>query len=374
MLLKLIVGCIGIAIVLVVMLDVFQSVVVPRAIGWRWRPSAVIVRFGWRTSGWVGMRFNNGARREDFYATFAPALLVTLIVVWVGSLVAGFGIVFYALRDELHPSPDTLWAAMYYAGTSLLTLGYGDITADRGISRAISLVAAAAGLGTFAITTAFLFSIFAAFQRRESFMTTLRERTGAPPSGLDFIERHVDLHMMADIGTTFKEAEMWMADMMETHLAYPALSYFRSNHDNQSWVGTMGALLDAATLVITTVDIDHVGRAKMLSRLGRHLVGDYTRYFRLPDPHSVGIERAEFDQAYERLRAKGVRMRDKDGAWQAFADLRATYAGPLNAMAVWWRIPPAQWIGDRSLIVSRHAPIAVVSAAPAGVEAPISRA
>jgi hypothetical protein len=219
------------------------------------------------------------------------------------------------------------------------------------------------GLGTCAIVTAFLFALFAAFQRRESFIVTMRERTGAPPSGVDFLERHVDLDMLGDLGATFRLAEEWIADIMETHLAYPILSYFRSTHDYQSWVGTIGALLDASTIVITTIDIGNVGQAKMLSRLGRHLVNDYSYYygFDVDLTGAAGIERAEFNQMYERLAEKGLRMRDVETAWVEFAALRGSYAYPLNEMARWWRIPPALWIGDRSLISSRHVPVAPVA-------------
>jgi hypothetical protein len=190
----------------------------------------------------------------------------------------------------------------------------------------------------------------------------MRERTGAPPSGVDFLERHVDLDMLDDLGATFRRAEEWIADIMETHLAYPVLSYFRSTHDQQSWVGTIGALLDASTLVITTVDIGNVGPAKMLSRIGRHLVNDYTYYYDFEQDltGSAGIDRTEFDKVYERLRAKGLRMREMEAAWIEFAALRGSYALPLNGMASWWRIPPALWIGDRSIIASRHAPAAPV--------------
>jgi hypothetical protein len=164
--------------------------------------------------------------------------------------------------------------------------------------------------------------------------------------------------MIDDLGATFRLAEDWIADIIETHLAYPVLSYFRSSHDNQSWVGTIGALMDAATLVITTVDIEHVGAAKMLSRLGRHLVNDYANYYLYIEESggSPGIERPEFDQVYQRLAARGMRMREIEVAWIEFAALRSSYALPLNDMARWWRIPPALWIGDRSMITSRHAP------------------
>jgi hypothetical protein len=351
----------GVAVVVLIASDVFQSVVVPRPT-FAWRPSALISRNGWKIVGAAGMRTNDEERREGLYGVYAPLLLVSLMAFWIVALTLGFGLIFFALRGELKPAPATYWQAVYYAGTSLLTLGYGDITAQHGIARAFSLAAAALGLGTFAIVTAFLFSLFAAFQRREAFIVTMRERTGAPPSGVDFLERHVDLEMLDDLGSTFRRAEEWIADIMETHLAYPALSYFRSTHDHQSWVGTIGALLDASTLVITTVDIGSVGPAKMLSRLGRHLVNDYSYYYGFDQnmTGASGIDRSEFDAVYERLLAKGLRMRERETAWIEFAALRGSYALPLNGMARWWRIPPALWIGDRSIIATRHAPVPIV--------------
>lgn len=354
-------GIAGVAVVLIIASDVFMSVIVPRPT-YLWRPSAQISRYGWRTVGALGLQITNEERRETFYGIWAPLLLVILIVFWVTALVLGFGMIFFALRGELKPVPENYWTAVYYAGTSLFTLGYGDIVAEHGLARALSLSAAALGLGTFAIVTAYLFALFTAFQRREVFIVTMRERTGAPPSGVDFLVRHVELEMMDDLGAIFGRAETWIADVMETHLAYPVLSYFRSTHDYQSWVGTIGALLDAATLVITTVDVGYVGQARMLSRIGRHFVGDFARYYGFDDLSGApGIDRGEFDHVYERLAAKGLRMREPETAWREFVALRGTYAIPLNEMARWWRIPPALWIGDRS-IISLHAPIPLIKA------------
>lgn len=353
-------GVAGLAIVVIIAADVFMSVIVPRPT-YAWRPSALIARRSWPVVGALGLRIADEEERERYYGFYAPVLLVAFIVFWVVALVFGFGLIFYALRGELKPVPENYWTAVYYAGTSLLTLGYGDYVAAHGTARAISLAAAALGLGTFSVVTAYLFALFAAFQRREVFIVTMRERTGAPPSGVDFLVRHVELDMLGDLGETFGRAESWIADLMETHLAYPVLTYFRSTHDYQSWVGTIGALLDAATLVITTVDVDHVGAAKMLSRIGRHMVIDFARYYNFDEKliGPPGIERSEFDRVYERLAEKGMRLREPETAWSEFAALRGTYALPLNEMARWWRIPPALWIGDRSIIAS-HVPIPVV--------------
>lgn len=349
-------GILGVALVIVMASDVFQSVIVPRPT-YAWRPSAQIVPNGWRLMSAVGRRIPQGDTREALYGVFAPGMLVVLMAFWVVGLTIGFGLIFFAVRADLKPVPPGFWSATYYAGTSLLTLGYGDFVAQTGAARAVSLAAAAIGLATFAIVTAFLFLLSSAFQRREQFIVAMRERTGAPPSGADLLERHVDLAMLDELTETFRRAEDWLSDVMESHLAYPILSYFRSTHDNQSWVGTVGALLDASTLLITTLDAGATGPSNMVNRLGRHLVRDFAFYYHFDEQGTeVGIERDEFEQTYERLRAKGLAMRDIESAWTAFAALRATYAQPLNEMAHWWCIPPALWIGGRSA-TSRHEPL-----------------
>lgn len=347
---------VGFVFLLLTLGDIFQSVIVPRPSP-AFRPSGFIARVGWHGFLNVAFRIKNNERREDFLATFAPFVLMFIVGFWVAMLAIALGFIFWALRHDLNPQPANFWAAIYYAGTSLLTLGYGDIAARSGLARALSLVSGAVGLATFAITTSFLFSLFAAFQQREVFIVTMRERTGAPPSGIEFIERHYRLNMIDEIGPTFNDAQTWMAQILETHLAYPVLTYFRSSHDHQSWVATVGALLDASTLIITTLNIDNVGPATMLNRLGRHLVDDFTHFYDLDQPMDAGVERAEFVAVYERLRALGAPMHPEEHAWQRFASVRATYAGPVNAIAQYLRIPPAQWIGDRSPIANRHMPV-----------------
>ncbi len=256
---------------------------------------------------------------------------------------------FYALRAGLKPQAD-LGACIYFAGTSLLTVGFGDIVPVNALTRYLAIVAGASGFGIVAIVTTFLFAIFGAYQSREAFVVALCNRAGAPPSGVELIEIHARMHSIDGLTATLREAQFWMAAVLETHLAYPTLNYFRSTHDDISWVGALGAVLDASTIAITTVDVPNKAEAKFVNRLGRHFVNDFAHYFGLPDGAEVGVERGEFDIAYDRLAAAGIPMIERSKAWNGFVEVRSTYASRLNAMAQYWRIPPAQWVGDRSLI------------------------
>jgi hypothetical protein len=227
------------------------------------------------------------------------------------------------------------------------------------VTRYLAIATGASGFGIVAILTTFLFAIFGAYQTREAFVVALCNRAGAPPSGVELVEIHAVMGDIDGLKTTLHEAQIWMAAVLETHLAYPVLNYFRSTHDDISWVGALGAVLDASTIVITAIDLPTKAEAKFANRLGRHFVRDFADYFGLLDGDDVGVERGEFDIAYARLAAVGMTMLDRDAAWTAFVQTRSTYAGRLNAMAQFWRIPPAQWVGDRSLL-GHHPPLRVV--------------
>jgi hypothetical protein len=328
--------------------DVFLTVIVPRAVSRRWRPSAYITRYAWIAVDRVGARILNPDTREEFLSKFAPFILVVTLVFWLAGLILAYGIIFYALRAHLHPVGGFA-DALYFAGTSFLTIGYGDITPGDPWTRLFSLFAGASGFGVVAITTSFLFAIFGSFQAREIFVVTLSTRAGVPPSGLDLLLESARVSVMAGLPDLFREGQRWAAALMESHLAYPVLAFFRSSHDEESWIATLGAILDAATLCLTTLR-GYDGEAQWMHDLGRHAVVDLTRYFHLAAEEGPGIDRSEFVDAHAQLAALGLPVIELDEAWANFSRLRAEYAAPLNAMARFFDIPPARWVGDRSLL------------------------
>ena len=345
----------GLAIVLLAMNDVFQSVIVPRAVGRRFRMSTYAWRWAWKL--WPAFAWKVAAgdeeRREDLLAYFAPGMLVSLILLWGFLLVLGFGAIMWGLRGGLAPSIHSFGTAMYFAGTALTTIGFGDVAGRTAGTRFFSIVAGATGLGLFAVLTAYLFALIGSFQARETFVVMLGARTGTPPSGVDLLAVAGYSQTTGQLDQVFFEGQRWTAQLMESHLAYPVLTYFRSSHDYQSWVGTLGTLLDAATLIITTVDGPHAGAARIYFNLGRHATYDLAKYLHVAiESASSGLERAEFEAACERLQHAGFVVRDRDVAWERFATMRADYAPQLNALAQFFEIPPLQWIGDRGVIGS----------------------
>jgi hypothetical protein len=345
-------GVAGAAIVFVMLLDVFQSVIVPRPTGYRFRVSGRTARLAWPVWVAFAQRFDDSERRENFLGTYAPFILIANLAVWVSGLIVGYGMLLHAL-DGLRPTTSFL-GTLYFAGTSLLTIGYGDIVPRTAGAKLVAIVAGASGFGVVAVSTAFLFQLFGSFQQRENFVVTFGTKAGSPPSGVTLLETHARLGMVAGLPALFEDGQRWGALVLEQHLAYPILAFFRSTHDYESWVGVLGALLDSSTLLMTTIVDVPSGQARVMHDLGRHITHDLVDYMRLESGDAVGIEREEFEDARRRLAEVGYEVRDGDDAWTEFAKARSTYATGLNAMARHLDVPPAQWVGDRSLLPQAH--------------------
>jgi len=337
----------GVIVLVLVLADVFETVVVPRPSPGFHRLSRYLVRSTWRVWRWIGARTRKGLKRDEFYGLYAPGVIVLLLVTWMALLVLGFGLLFHALRTELVPVPQNLGSSLYFAGTSILTLGFGDVVAQGAVARAVSLVAAASGLGLVALVITFLFSLYASYQRRESLVVTLSGRAGAPPSAVVLLEAHARLDMVDQLPHLFATWETWAAEVLDSHVAYPLLGYFRSSHDNVSWLSALGAVLDACALVLTTIEGVPRGQAELTKRGGAHLVEDIANTRGLQGDGSR-VDRSEFDAVYERLRAAGYRLGDVDASWHRFEQGRSTYAGRLEALATYWATPATVWIEERA--------------------------
>ena len=340
----------GLLIILAVLYDMFQSVVLPRpAIN-----KFVLVRnlFGslWVLWRWVGTRTSRLARREGWLAAFGPIGVLLTFGVWAVSLVFGYALILDGLRTQLRPVPDTFGTSLYFSATTLVPLSYGDLVPVGLAARLTTIAESATGVIVAALAITLLFSLYASFQQREELVVALDAMGGAPPSGVQILETAGEHGMRGELIKTFDDWRRWAAAVLESHLAYPILVYFRSSHDNEAWLNSFGAIMDAATLVMSTIEEESQGAAQLMFTVGNHLVEDLSWYFRLessPDPY---VEREEFDQAVERLAKAGHRCRQNTAAWKEFAALRAKYAFPLNQMAQRLAIIPAQWIGDRSYL------------------------
>lgn len=342
----------GIVILAITFFDVFQSVVLPRPSIGKLRITPWILRPLWALWRWLATREGRVERRENWLGTFGPIGLIALLGFWALSSILGYALIFDSIPDQILPRPTDFWASLFFSASTLLPLSYGDILPIFPAARVVVLAESATGVGLIALVISLLFSLYGSFQRREELVVTLDALAGAPPAGLQILET-VATHRMPDVLlATFDDWRQWSAAVLESHLAYPILVYFRSSHDNEAWLNSFGAVMDAATLVLSTVVNEGAteGHARLMFKVGNHLVEDLAWYFRFKNDGVPIVERAEFDDARERLIAAGFHCREGDLAWSEFASLRSMYASPLNQLAGRLSILPAKWIGDRSYL------------------------
>lgn len=342
----------GLFILVMTMLDIFRTLVMPRAARGRYRLSRLLFLGLWRPWRWIALRARTEQVRERILAGAGPMSLFVLLVGWATLTVFGYGLLLWSplFVEGVQGAQSTSFStALYLSGTSLFTLGFGDVVAT-GATRAVVIIEGANGLGLVAVVIAYLPVLYQAFNRREVGVLLLDARAGSPPSGPELVRRAGGFGVRHSLPRLFREWERWAADILESHLTYPLLAFFRSPHDNTSWLTSLGAMLDAATLVISTVDDEAcVNDAQMLYATGTHAVEDLFFYFRLPERPGV-IERREFEPILEDLKAAGVPVKPPDESWKAFTEMRSAYGGRLNALAVRITVPPAMWIGDRSTV------------------------
>ncbi len=341
----------GALIVLSTGYDVFQTIVLPRPTPITFRPSGRLLAALYRLVRQLALRWPG--QRELLLGTWGPAAVSIVLVWWILLLTLGYALILVAIADQVQP-PLRSGTAFYFAATSLLSYAFGDIVPHGAIARAIVTIAAASGLGLFALAITFLFSLFGEFQQREILVITLSARAGAPPSGVGILEAYARDGMVERLVDLFAAWEEWSAQVLESHLSYPILAYFRSTHDNQSWVSALGAVLDAATLSLTAVEDVPRGPPRLMRNVGVHLVEDLGQYFHIDVQQEPYVEQAEFEIACSELRAAGFTISDPEEAWTLFARARSEYAGQLNEMAKLWVSPPAAWIGDRSIVTRHH--------------------
>ena len=203
---------------------------------------ARLLRLTWRPYAAVARRIGDDARREAYLSFYGPLSLVLLVGVWAFVLVLGFGVLHWA------DGQGDFGTDLYLSGTTFFTLGLGDVVPNSGMARALTVIEAGTGFGFLALVIGYLPIVYQMFARREMNVSLLDQRAGSPPSAAELLRRNVDSGDLSLLIQLLHDWEIWLADLLENHLSYPALAYFRSQHENQSWVAALAVILDVCAV------------------------------------------------------------------------------------------------------------------------------
>ncbi|MGO8950803.1 MAG: ion channel [Ktedonobacterales bacterium] len=282
----LLVVLIALFLIVTVLRDLFETVVLPRRVSRKFRLTNLYGRFAWRFYTSLARRISSPARRESTLATFGPLALLSLLCVWVGLLVIAYALLLWGLGSPLLATggPANLGTDFYFSGTTLLTLGLGDVIPHSASSRLITVAEVATGFGVLALVIGYLPILYQAFSRREVNISLLDAHAGSPPSAGALLNRQPPDRRAKRLAKVLNDWEGWSAELLETHLSYPMLAYYRSQHENQSWVAGLTMILDACALVLAcaeSLDLDEelTEQAAFTFAMARHSAADLALVF-----------------------------------------------------------------------------------------------
>ena len=327
------------ALIVWVLWDAFETILLPRRVPGRLRPSRFVLRWLWGPWAWLSGAIKHRSRREDFLAYYALLAILTLVIVWASGLVVGFAMVHWAGGSQLAGvgQASGFAADLYMSGTTFFTLGLGDLHPTTTLARLVTVIEAGTGFGFLALVIAYVPVIYQAFSRRETRITMLDEWAGSPPSAAVLLRRCFESRDPNVLSPLLKDWETSAAEILESHLSYPILCYFRSQHDNQSWLASIVTILDTCALVIVGVERVDPFQARLTFAIGRHALVDLCQTFRLqPAPASDGRLTPDQTSALRQwLAGAGVSFEDgveADRKLSELRDLYLPYANPLSRL------------------------------------------
>jgi voltage-gated potassium channel Kch len=320
----------GAFLIVSVLWDAFETIVLPHRVSRRFRLTRFFYVLTWPAFRAAARRRAPGNPRDNFLSIFGPLSLLLLLATWALALVFGFALLHWGLGTKLTmPNGIHGFAAdLYFSGTTLVTLGLGDISPSTDAARTLAFIESGTGFGFLALVVGYLPTLFQAFSRREVNVTLLDARAGSPPTASEFIRRYGGEDTSRALGDLLHEWEIWSSDLLETTISFPVLAYYRSQHDNQSWLAGLTAVLDVCSLIIAGVESGPVRNARLTFAMARHAVVDISQVFRLKPAKvspEVRLPPDDVVRLQESMRAAGMPMKTGDETQARLLNLRRMY-------------------------------------------------
>jgi hypothetical protein len=326
----------------VVLWDTFEVMLLPVPVKRSVRLVMLFLRFWWAFWSAGAHIWKPGPRRERIFGLFGPMSLVCLILTWLSGLIAGFSLIQLSL---IQPRVGFL-QALFLSGNTFFTLGIGsEILAHASATKAVSILEAGCGLGFLALVIGYLPVLYQLYARRETHVMLLDERAGSPPSALTLLERHTHGQSLEELGVLLREWERWSAELLESHMSYPMLSYYRSPFVNQSWLTATCAVLDTCVPILVGLSGIKTFQARMSFAVTRLAIAELMDLLGVPQVAlgAVRLPSDDFAKLSSALDQAGLSFVEPDAELR-LAKFRATYEPFLGGLAKHLMLPLAAWV------------------------------
>ena len=326
----------SIGLILLTLVDAFETIVQPRRVTHRYRFARMYYTIAWQMWRAIAVRVKSHRKREAFLSVFGPLSMIGLLCTWLLILIGAFALMHWSIHTPLsqHEDEHGFGSYLYFSGTTLFTLGYGDITPTRGFGRVASVIESGLGFAFLAVIISYLPVLYQAYSQRETTIGLLDARAGSPPTAGEFLTRIARAGNFHNIDGFLGEWERWAAELLEIQLSFPVLTYYRSQHDNQSWLATLAMILDTCALLLVEVKRTNTHQLQLTFAIARHAAVDLSLVLKAR-PHMTGdgrFSREQRDQLRATLEQAGIPLSEGDTE-PRLAELRAMYEPFLHALA-----------------------------------------
>jgi hypothetical protein len=344
----------GTTLVLWVLWEGFETIVLPRRVTRRLRLTRLFYRGTWLPWKKMVSSFVPARRQETWLSVFGPLSLLLLMSIWVGGLVTGFGLLHWSIGSALLTQDGNagFFTDLYLSGTTFFTLGLGDVVPRSTLACLFVVIESGMGFAFLALVIGYLPALNQSFARREVSISLLDARAGSPPTASEMLRRHSQERGMGALRELLHEWERWSAELLEGHLSYPVLAYFRSQHDNESWLAALTAILDTCALVMAGLEGACERQAELTFAMARHAVVDLSLVFRRK-PREPKPERLPSEKLAELrllLAGSGLKLAEGEAVDRKLTELRQLYEPYVHALATYFRVSIPPWVAPEKWV------------------------
>lgn len=338
----------GICIIALVLWEAFETIILPRRVQRRWRITRFFYQLTWFPFRALSRHITKRQIRDSALAFFGPASLLGLFIFWALGLICGYALLEFGLRLPLTVGKGVhagLPSYLYLAGSTFFTLSLGEVAPHSPLSRFITVAEAGNGLAFLAVVISYLPTLYASFSGREVNISLLDARAGSPASAGELLRRHALFGDFDKLNDLLKDWEQWSAALMESHISYPVLCYFRSQHTNQSWVAALTTILDSSALVMVGIEGVSPWQARLTFAMCRHALVDIAQVFhRAPIPMDGDrLPPEQFAKLREELSAAHIKLNADANACATLKQLRDMYEPYASALSQFLLMPLPPW-------------------------------
>jgi len=334
----------GIILILLVMQDVFEVLLLPRRVRRRWRLAGALFQATWSLWRTLAALVPDGHARAAYLSIYGPLSVVVLYLAWASSLIVGYGLCQWGLNQGLAVRPSFL-SDLYLSGSTFFTLGFGDVVPHTPAGKLAAVMEAGSGFGLIAAVIGYLPVLYQLFARREAHVIQLDARAGSPPSAFSLLAGHADGDAMGELDLFLRAWEVWGAELLESHLSYPMLVAYRSQHDNQSWLAALTTVMDTCAVILCGLKGTKTFQARMSFAMGRMIIIEMTKVLGLSPIVSAAdrLPKDKYAEFARRLEAIGLAAAET-GAEQRLAAFRTTYEPFLLALSQFLLLTLPDWV------------------------------